>query len=58
VLSVAEAQAVAAPAEEVERVERREAKGLLEQYGAIILDVSKQANGEKIRAQSGRDPTI
>jgi hypothetical protein len=54
--SVAEVQAVVALAEEVERIEPREAKRLLEQDGAIVLDVSKQPNGEKIRGAIRTNP--
>jgi hypothetical protein len=54
--SVAEVQAVVALAEEIERIEPREATRLLEQDGAIVLDVSKEPNGEKVRGAIRTNP--
>jgi ribosomal protein L14 len=54
--AAADIQAATARAEDVERIGPQEAKHLVEQDAAVMLDVSKQPQGERIKGAVRANP--
>jgi hypothetical protein len=54
--AAADIRAATAPAEDVERIGPQEAKRLVDQDAAVILDVSKQPKGQKIKGAVRANP--